>query len=129
VQQSQFLRDQLVPVHARSLAVAAVKPNDRHDALLRFEISEPPLLVHIVRSDRSGAHYQDEPVATLNGVADLLIEGELPRGHANAIEPDAEPRRGQVLAQTAHELLIVAPSVGEKNRGHVPVRPLGQAVF
>lgn len=76
-----------------------------------------------IRSVRFGnhrlwSHYQHQPVARGDGVADLLVKRQIPRGHRDPVEPDLEPAGGQVIVESADERLVIAAGIGEEDFWH-----------
>ena len=73
------------------------------------------LLANVLRLDCSGTDDQQQPVASGNCPADFVREGRPTIRHANAVEPDVEAARGQILVQPANKRLVIAASVRQEN--------------
>jgi hypothetical protein len=81
MKQLEILGDQLVAVDDCAVSGATVETDDRVHALARLEVGKAPLLRDVVGGEHAGADDQQQPVARGNRVANLLVKGELPRGH------------------------------------------------
>ena len=86
---------------------------------------ELPFLPHVVGRDGLGPDDEEQPLACRDRVADLLMEGEAPRRHVPAVEPDVEARCFEIAVQASDErsgrierLAVIAPGVGKEDAGH-----------
>ena len=123
MEQLEILRDQLVAVYAPTrvscpVDSTAVQAHDRVDALARLEVGIAPLLRDVVGCEDARADHQQQPIARRNRIANLLVKGELPRGHGDAVKPYVKTGAGQIGIEATDKCLIIIACVGEENGGH-----------
>ncbi len=92
--------------------------NPAYDCLAQSEL---PLLPHVVGRDGLRPDDKKQPLPRRDRVANLLMEGEAPRGHVLTVEPDVEPRHFEIAVQTSDKrsgrierLDVIAPAVAEE---------------
>ena len=132
VQFSQRFGDQIISVDPGAVRGLPVEADDGIDAVVGDEMGELPFLGNVVGGRGAGTDHEEQAVTARDGVADLLVEGELSRGHVFPVEPDAESRlspvvgfRRQILVKPPDERFVVAAGVGEEDADRAR---LGRAV-
>ncbi|MGD0948420.1 MAG: hypothetical protein ABSA52_13410 [Candidatus Binatia bacterium] len=124
VDELQLLGNQVVAVDRAAVVPLPIEPDDRIDALAHLQRAAP-FLRHIVRFHSLRSNHQDQSVARSDGVADLLVKGELPGRHRDPVEPDVEVGLGEIVVQLVNERLVVVPRVGEEERRDRGLRDRG----
>ena len=106
VDELQLLGNQGVAIDRASVGPLPIVPDDGIDTLAHLQ-GAAPFLRDIVRLHCLRANHEEESVVRSDGVANLLIEGQLSRRHRDPVEPDGEAGLRQVIVQPTNEHLIV----------------------
>ncbi len=118
MKQLEVLGDQLVAIDVCTVGIAAIQAHDRVHALARLEVGKAPLLRDVVGGEHAGSNDQQQPIARSNRIADLLVKGELPCRHGDAVKPYVKPGVGQVSKEPTNKRLIVISCIGQKYGTH-----------
>ena len=118
VQELEFTGNDRITIDGLTSFRHVVEPQDWRDDLFGIEPGVLPLLPDKFGHDRSGPDDQHEPVALVDGVADLMMKRQSARSKIFAVVPDLKPSRGEVIAQSPDERLIVSTGVGQEDGSH-----------
>jgi hypothetical protein len=94
---------------------------DRHHRLVLGERGLP-FGPYVLRAQCLRADDDHQAVAAVDGVPDLLGEGQRPVGHALPVPPDVEAARAQHLVDPRDERVVVTAGVGQEHRAHAGER-------